>query len=268
MANKEKALEAMKNNLLTYKDAIVVLGNDLIREAYLFNATENNEDIYSRKQMIKKPLEFWNFYKENIAENEDNKTAFSSQDAVIELLNTGIVKTVIDMNYDGYIKDNMPSNIEYINYKGDRRELYCTGCKQAVQYDSTIENDDKKFVHSDFEKNSKCNGTVQPTVPFYNQRISQLKIQEINDCMFDNSNPDKPELKTHALILIGADFSEDILSEILESYCAVRGQKNLTHLLMMITYKNPDLIDLYKAEFGTIDDIDESIYRLIELLKK
>ena len=37
--DKSKALETMKENLLKYKDAVVIVGNDVVREAHLFHAT-------------------------------------------------------------------------------------------------------------------------------------------------------------------------------------------------------------------------------------
>ena len=53
MAEQNKALSAMKQNLLRNKDAVIIIGNDLVRDAHLFHATENNQKTYSRKQMVK-----------------------------------------------------------------------------------------------------------------------------------------------------------------------------------------------------------------------
>ena len=117
--DKSKALETMKENLLKYKDAVVIVGNDVVREAHLFHATENNEQAYSRRNMVKNPKEYWSLYKMNIAETSRNKTGTKEQKALLELLNLGIVKTVIDVNFDGYLKDNMPDNVQYIQLKGD-----------------------------------------------------------------------------------------------------------------------------------------------------
>lgn len=264
--DREKALAAMKSNLLKHKDAVVIIGNDLVRDAHLFHATENNQKTYSRKQMIKDPENFWKFYLMNIAENEHNQTGNENQKALLELLNTGIIKTVIDMNYDGYMKDNISDNIQYIQLKGDRRELFCTKCGEKVSYTNDITGE-KVLTHSDLTESS-CEGRLQPTVPFYGSKISKQLWNQIVESIFDITDPENPKLKTHALILIGIDLTEDILSELVESYQAARGKKNLEHLLIAVTYHSPQTLQLLNAEFGTSDEIDKSLQRLKEFLKE
>ena len=265
--DREKALAVMKSSLLKHKDAVVIIGNDLVRDAHLFHATENNEKTYSRKQMIKDPENFWKFYLMNIAENNHNQTGNENQKALLELLNTGIVKTVIDMNYDGYIKDNISDDIQYIQLKGDRRELFCTKCGEIVSYTREISGE-KVLTHSDLNEECQCAGRLQPTVPFYGSKISKQLWNQLVESIFDVSNPENPKLKTHALILIGIDLTEDILSELVESYQAARGNNNLQHLLIAITYNSPQTIQLLNAEFGTTDEIDKSLQRLKEFLKE
>ena len=267
MAEQNKALSAMKQNLLRNKDAVIIIGNDLVRDAHLFHATENNQKTYSRKQMVKDPEHFWEFYKLNVAENNRNQTGNDNQKALLELLNLGVVKTIIDMNYDGYLKDNVPDNIEYIQLKGDRRELFCTKCGAILPYKNEISGE-KVLTHNDFSEDIQCEGRVQPTVPFYGSKISKGLWNQIVESIFDTSDPQNPKLRTHALILIGIDLTEDILSELVESYQAARGKNTLQHLLIAITYNSPQTIQLLNAEFGTTDDIDKSLLRLKEFLKE
>ena len=92
--DKSKALESMKENLIKYKDAVVIVGNDAVKDAHLFHATENNESIYSRRNMVKNPEEYWKLYKMNIAENEHNKTATKEQKALLELLKLQEIRCV------------------------------------------------------------------------------------------------------------------------------------------------------------------------------
>ena len=265
--DKSKALENMKTNLLNYKDAVVIVGNDAVREARLFHATENNENVYSRRNMVKNPQEYWKLYKDNIAENENNKTETKEQKALLELLKLGIVKTVIDVNYDGYLKDHIPSDVGYIQVKGDRRDLFCTKCGAIIPYNNNITGD-KVLVHKDFDEHTNCMGKIQPTVPHYNAKMQKPLWNSILDSIFDRTDPDKPVLKTHALILVGIDIAEDIVGDIVDFYKEVRGKNNLQHLLIVITYNSPQLIDMLEAEFGTADDIDQSLLRLKQLLEK
>lgn len=266
--DKSKALESMKNNLLQYKDAIVIVGNDIVREAHLFHATEFNEQAYSRRNMVKNPKEYWTLYKTNIAENEHNITGTKEQNALLELLNLGIVKTVIDANFDGYLKDNISKDVQYIQLKGDRRELFCTKCNKIIPYTDTITGE-KVLTHKDLE-DTACVGKVQPTVPHYNSKVPKNTWTNILNSIFDEEalKENKYILKTHALILIGIDIAEDIVGDIIDMYKLSRGRNNLQHLLIAITYKSPQLIDMLEAEFGTADEIDESLLRLKKLLEE
>lgn len=266
--DKSKALESMKNNLLQYKDAVVIVGNDIVREAHLFHATEFNEQIYSRKNMVKKPKEYWALYKTNIAESERNTTGTKEQKALLELLNLGIVNTVIDANFDGYLKDKIPKDIQYIQLKGDRHELFCTKCNKIIPYTENITGD-KVLIHKDLE-NTECVGKVQPTVPHYNSKVPKNTWTNILNSIFDEEalKENKYIPKTHALILVGIDIAEDIVGDIVDMYKLSRGKSNLQHLLIVITYKSPQLIDMLEAEFGTIDEIDESLLRLKKMLQE
>lgn len=267
--DKSKALESMKENLLKFKDAVVIIGNDAVRDAHLFHATKQNEVAYSRRNMVKNPQEYWNLYKMNIAENEKNKTGTKEQKALLELLELGVVKTVIDVNYDGYLKDHMPENINYIQLKGDRRELFCTKCGAVLPYSTEITGD-KILTHNDYAEGIQCDGKVQPTVPHYNSKVPKNVWDSIMYSIFDEEHLKKNEFvpNTHALILVGIDIAEDVVGDLVDLYKLARGKNTLQHLLIAVTYKSPQLIDMLEAEFGTIDEIDESLLRLKELLKE
>ena len=267
--DKSKALESMKDNLLKYKDAVVIVGNDAVRSAHLFHTTAANEDAYSRRNMVKNPQEYWQLYKMNIAENERNKTETKEQKALIEFLKLGIVKTVIDANFDGYLKDHIPDGVQYIQLKGDRRDLFCTKCGVVLPYNHNITGD-KVLTHKDFDEHSNCMGKIQPTVPHYNSKVPRNVWYDMLYSIFDKEGISKNEYKpnTHALILVGIDIAEDIVGDLIDMYKDSRGKNNLQHLLIAITYKSPQLIDMIEAEFGTVDEIDESILRLKELLEK
>ena len=267
--DKSKALETMKENLLKYKDAVIIVGNDAVREAHLFHATEHNEQVYSRKNMVKNPKEYWTLYKMNIAETERNKTGTKEQKALLELLDLDIVSTVIDANYDGYLKDNIPDNVQYIQLKGDRRELFCTKCGKILPYNDNITGE-KVLTHKDFDESTSCMGKVQPTVPHYNSKVPKGTWHDILCSIFEEEDlkDNKYVPKTHALILVGIDLDEDIIGDIIDTYKVSRGKNTLQHLLIAITYKSPQQIDILEAEFGTADEIDESLLRLKELLEK
>ena len=179
--------------------------------------------------------------------------------------------------YEYIIKDINPEisddeartiTVQYIQLKGDRRELFCTKCNKTIPYDNSITGE-KVLVHSDLE-DTNCSGKVQPTVPHYNSKVPRETWNNILYSIFDEESlkNNKYVPNTHALILVGVDIGEDIVGDLIDTYKVSRGKNNLQHLLIAITYKSPQLIDMLEAEFGTADEIDESLLRLKELLKK
>ena len=113
-------------------------------------------------------------------------------------------------------------------------------------------------------------GKVQPTVPHYNSKVPKGTWHDILCSIFEEEDLKENRYvpKTHALILIGVDIDEDIVGDIIDTYKVSRGKNNLQHLLIAVTYKSPQLVDMLEAEFGTADEIDESLLRLKQLLEK
>ena len=75
----------------------------------------------------------------------------------------------------------------------------------------------------------------------------------------------KPKLNTHTLIFIGVDFTDSLISELIDSYDAL---KDGEHFTVIVTDKlNRDDLIYYNPEFGVTDDIDQAIDRLIDLIK-
>ena len=54
--------------------------------------------------MVKEPQKFWSFYKENISKQIFDESP--AETAIRALLDKGVVKTVIDLNYTGSIYNN------------------------------------------------------------------------------------------------------------------------------------------------------------------
>ena len=86
----------------------------------------------------------------------------------------------------------------------------------------------------------------------------------VKDAIFKEEN-DKPELNTHTLIFIGVDFTDSLISELIDSYDAL---KDNNHFTVIVTDKlNRDDLIYYNPEFGVTDDLDKAIDRLIDLIK-
>jgi hypothetical protein len=86
----------------------------------------------------------------------------------------------------------------------------------------------------------------------------------VKDAVFKEENG-KPKLNTHTLMFIGVDFTDSLISELIDSYDALKDRE---HFTVIVTDKlSREDIYYYNPEFGVTDDIDQAIDRLIDLIK-
>ena len=70
----------------------------------------------------------------------------------------------------------------------------------------------------------------------------------------------------NTLIFIGVDFTDSLVSELIDSYDAL---KDYQHYTVIITdKKNRDDLIYYNPEFGVTDDLNQALNRLINLIKE
>ena len=266
----QERIKILIEHLKEYNDAVVLIGNNAVKEKWLFQATENNEETYSRKALAKEPEKFWaNFlevsgYEDDkcIQRRKPNKT----QLGIKTLLDMNVAKTLIDMNPDNALQEFIGNQIEYIPLKGSLDKVYCVKCLKELDYNPDIKvTDNKPILHSDYE-DTDCTGKIQPTIPFYGRPYNIKLTDKIKDAIFVTDEDGKVTLNTHTLILIGPDMTEDYLYDIVNSYKAIRGKFNKEHMLIIIDESNISLFE-FGPEFGTEKDISGSIERLIDLIK-
>ena len=269
-----KETDNLVQHLLKYKDAVIILGNDAVLDLDLFQSVQENEELYSRKVLSKSSNEFWKFYRENIGTLE-KKSLTSSQKSLQTLANLGIVTTVIDCNNDGLLKNNLPEEINYIQLKGDRNTLYCSSCKKEIEYtkevDDVISSMDKKIVHCYLDNNdneSLCKGRIRPSTLFYNENYKKELIEAVYNAIFKYENNEFKGCRTHTLLCIGTDFEEDLLHDIMLLFSDNKKTTNNEEYFSIIVAENDGVTPaLYEVDFATTTDINDSLQRLIELIK-
>jgi hypothetical protein len=249
--NKPKLpIENLLEHLKQYKDAVIILGPDLYEdENNVFVVPEESKDIYSRKTMIKNPSVFWQYYNNNIAHTEMKLT--NSMSAVQKLVDLNLHNTIIDTNTFTTVKGAIHPN-------GKDNLIKCVKCnKEYWSWDLNF-NTNKVLK-------CECGGNLKPTVLCYGEKYSTPVYNSVKDAIFGEENG-KPVLNTHTLIFIGVDFTDSLVSEIIDSYDAL---KDNTHFTVVITDKlnKMDLV-YYNPEFGVSDKINEGIDRLISLLQQ
>lgn len=256
MAEKKPKLpiDILSKHLLHFKDAVIILGPDIIGEGIQFNIDETTKDSYNRKLMIKEPEQFWKYYSDNIMHPTAVTNEITKQ--LVKLLSLVIHSTVIDTN----MAHTIPTYFKTISPNGKNDILECVKCHK--EYDAN-----KMF--NQLQKQEKvlkceCGGNIKPTVLYYGEKYSTPLYQAVKDAIFEEVNG-VPKLKVHTLIFIGVDFTDSLVSELIDSYDAL---KDMAHYTVIITDKlNRDDLIYYNPEFGVYDDLDKALERLIELIK-
>ena len=266
-------LEPIQNlidHLINYKDAVILVGNDAVKEMFLFQPTENNKDFYCRKALSKTPKDFWDFYKINILSNISTQHKNEAQKQIEKLIDLNIAKALVDLNCDGYLSE---TTLDYMPLRGNRLKLLCSKCHKQLDLDiNKILVVNEVLNHNDYEENYECNGKIIPTIPFYGSKSYDNKLLDnLYNNIFVRDGVNFIGLNTHTLIFIGIDFQEDLLHDIAMSFNLLKTkeskEKGEKFYTVFITDHNEDDLEFYKADFGTIDNISESIERLIKLIK-
>lgn len=240
----------LKNN----KDAVIIVGDKCVSNSIL-KIDENTKDKFSRKSMVKTPKNFWEYYKNNIY-NQEDLAITDTEKAINKLIDTGLIKTVINLNYTGNITKNLLLKTNIIELKGNVKYCRCMFCEEKYKIIDSILNSTKVVK-------CECGGKIAPTMTMFGEKYRDKYISDIKEAIFKEENG-KVELNTHCLIFIGVDFEEDYIHEIMESYNAIKTETEAKDTYtVMICEKDGVSIEYYQPEFATYENITESVNRLI-----
>lgn len=269
-----KNIEELINSLKEYKDAVIIIGNQATKEIIekedgskekinmVFEPNEDTCEIFSRKTMVKEPKKFWEFYNNTVLKNKKYYMPETYR-KVVQLAGTNLIKTIVDFNCDGILMNL--DHIEYIPIKGNRNILQCVKCNEYIDIDSLdLNNIENALIHKDCS-NINCEGKIRPTIPFFTDIYKQEYTSQMFKSIFKYDETDTAiGLNTHNLILIGVDFSEDLIDELIEGFN--RFKVNNKSNTVFVTDNEELYMNAYKADFGTTYNLAESLDKLCNLL--
>lgn len=256
--NKWKLNDLIKN-LKNNKDAVVIIGDRAIKELELFPINEASKEVLNKKNMVRNPGEFWKYYEENIL---PSKPYSEAEKELLEMMKTGVLKTVIDLNYTGHITKSAEGK-HVIQLKGDQSFYRCMSCGKEGIYTSDMLNTSTMLK-------CDCKGKISPTITMFGDKYLEKNIQAVKDAIFIEDG-EEVKLNTHCLIFVGVDFQEDYINELIDSYDAIKGQVTTDedpYFTVIITDGDWASIEYYQPEFATDKDIADSIKRLTAQIKE
>lgn len=246
-------LEVLLNHLKEHKDAVIILGPDIANQNISVEE-ESSKECFNRKAMVRDPKSFWSYYVENLMK------LYSYNDITTEtveaLLDLKLHKQVIDTNIIDIL-----THTPVISPAGKNRRLECVKCHKAYNAEEMYH----QLKFQDTTLKCSCGGNIKPTVLCFGEKYPLNVYNSVKEAIFLEENG-KVSLNTHTLIFIGVDFSDSLISEIIDSYDAL---KDANHYTVVIADKDhrEDVV-YYNPEFGVCDDIQQGVSRLIDLLNK
>ena len=245
-------LEVLLNHLKEYKDAVVILGPDIAQVNV--EVTEESKDSFNRKTMVRNPQKFWSYYAENLMK------LYSYND-----ITTETVEALFDLQLHSAVFDiniiDILTHTSAITPAGKNRRLECVKCQKAYNAEEMYH----QLKFQDATLKCSCGGNIKPTVLCLGEKYPMNVYNKVKDTIFTEENG-KVSLNTHTLIFIGVDFSDSLITEIIDSFDALKDNNHYT--VIIADKEHRDDVIYYNPEFGVCDDIQQGVSRLIDLLNK
>lgn len=242
------------NHLYKYKDAVVIIGDHVTKERN-FKLDESTKGSLNRKNMVKDPKFFWEYYYQNVF-LEDAYVGNETEEAIWNLLKVGVMPKTI--NQSAYTLESFDEVSKTVDLKGHFSDLICVKCRKTHYMDDVLAD-----VAGNKPAKCECGGRIKPSIPMYSEGYDVVAYDEaINSIVKDK------ELQTHTLICIGVDFTEDIFHEIVQNFRALKYTTEETRYLVIVTDGDIEVINAYEADFATAGDMKDSIERLTALVKE
>ena len=257
---KKREIKDLIDHLKKHKDAVLIIGEKIASELNIKSVSdEDGEKTFNRKSWVKNPTDFWTYYFENIYKNiNDIQEIPKLYQSINELLSLGLIKKVFSMNTHGVLK-------EAINLKGTGTGIKCSKCGE--EYDlKTITGNLVEAIPKLTCKKCNTPKKMRPTCLMYGEHYLFSQMKEMLAEIFNEQEGEEVVPNTHTVIYLGVDMEEDFMGELIDNYVLVRDRIEDECFNVMIT-DSAGTVELFKPEFATVDDMESSLDRLIDLLK-
>lgn len=254
MAKKKAKLpiNVLLEHLKKHQDAVIILGPDIAKVNVMVD--EESKESFNRKAMVRDPKSFWSYYAENLMK------LYSYNDITTEtveaLLDLQLHSTVIDTNIIDVL-----THTDAIYPAGKNKQLKCVKCGK----DYNAEEMYHQLKFQDTTLKCSCGGNVKPTVLCFGEKYPLNIYNQVKDAIFKEEKG-KVSLNTHTLIFIGVDFTDSLISEVIDSYDALKDDYHYT--VVIADKEHREDVIYYNPEFGVCDDIQQGVSRLMDLLKE
>lgn len=240
-----RTVKDLVEHLNKYKDAVIIVGPGALapQDKNDYSMEEFNEN-YNRKSLVREPEKMWNFFNEKMKKDFSNETR-DTYVAIKEL--NDIASLIIDQN------TNAPHMDKKVDLHGSLHKFKCNKCK-TIYTDAYVYGLGKETHECEV-----CGGTIRPTVLLSGERYDNAIFLEVQE-----------KIKaSHTLILIGMDYTEESLMQLIAEYGDVKSFINAKEegeekMLVSIqtTDEEFDPNEMAFFEFIVKDNVKDALIRL------
>lgn len=239
-----KTIKDLKAHLEKYKDAIIIIGPGILSKDNKpkYTIEEFNEN-YNRKNLSRNPKKLWDFFYNKIY-NELDEESLSSYESLKFLV--PFSSTIIDQNF------NSPYSLTQAILFHGKQDIYkCQKCK-TIYIPKSVGEDHVCEL---------CGKNIRPSVLLSGERYLDEEFHRIKE-EFN---------KTHTLILVGMNYCESLLLDLIGDYDTKRAleqdlSKDAEEERIIVAIQEPDEEfdpnELAFCQFLVRDNIKEALVRL------
>lgn len=238
-----KKISELVSHIKKHNDAVIIIGGGINPDKPTYDIETFNRE-YNRKNLKRNPTALWSFYANNINSNINDCESYK----LIEKINNSMI---LDQNTNGSIP---------ASYLHGHVDLFkCQKCKVVFPIEGLVLDPSNNITPGECEC---CGGQLRPTVLLSEERYDQLLFDDFKDKL----------LNTHTLILIGMDYTEAPLLNLIADYGDMKSQLNAEgnpdneRAIVAIQSEDEEFDPNYLAfcEFLVKGDIEKSIKKLVE----
>ncbi len=234
----KELIEHMKK----HKDALVLFGDNGLK-----NPPDIDPSVLTNKKLIRDADNFWAYYFENVLNNDEMSDA---QKVIMHMDKEDLLSGIINLTFD----DKLENSKMLINLHGVASEFKCNSCK--VNYT-------KEYVTS-FESGIKCEicgKALRPNILLTGERYIDDKFNAFKQMVLD----------THTLFIVGLDWNEDAVVDLIASYGDMKEVRNMKEAdkRILVAVGADDIIDISdigRFEFLVNGNVNESMKRFSSYL--
>ena len=246
-----KKISELVVHMNKHKDAIIIVGPGVQEIPNDYTNEEFNEH-YNRKNLVRNPEDLWKFFNDKMHDRGVDDKLYTAFRKIEEL--SDVTSLVLTQTMHNPIIKNIA------NLHGSVFLYTCQKCKNLYTDDYVYldqANHEERITSCEL-----CEGKLRPTALLSGERYDQL--------LFDNFK--NSLLNTHTLILVGMDYSEESLLNLIADYGDIKAQLNADgnpeneRVIVSIQSEEEafDPNDLTFCEFLVKGDIIKSIDKLIK----